>query len=297
MRVKANFRTNLEELFDEYAWKRFNKKRCIVSRIFSRRSKYYVDVRWRSIEFTHETKNFTERSEASNTTRGGEAIPAENSAIVSKDVVLYQTDYKNETPVDQEYTFSSTRVTTSSTTIELQDNYTTELTWKFEVKVPGNNVTAGVDASNTLSFSSMERESFESSTTWTVDTKIKVNSGYRAEAKVCVSERYSIADFKVETTMKIADGKDLPIAIRRVSDNEIVHVMVVPDLREVFHDIMKTNKNITSLEYWDESVQTAKKRYKIIMHMHGTCKSTSWKNQHVEVNSVKIGSNSVDDNE
>ena len=300
MSSEDKYRINLQDLFEEYAWRRFTARRSILSRLFSRRSKYYIDIRWGFIEFKHETTRFDERPDAVDTTPGEVSVSGESGAKsgspkVSKDVVLYRSDYENRTPMHQEYTFSSTRETTNSTTVELQESYTKGGECNIEISVPGDLVTVGAGLSGELSVSNTETESFTSTATWTVDTKIAVKSGHRAEATVHVSERNSIADFEVKTTMKITDGKELPIAIRRLSDDKIVHVVIVPDLLDVFYDLVEKNQNVQSSEYLDKSRKPNRKRHEVIMYTRGTCKSISWKNQHVEVHSKRISSYSSDD--
>lgn len=289
-----DFRVNLQDLFEEYAWKRFTARRSILSRIFSRRSKYYIDVRWGYIEFKHETTRFEERPDAVDGTPAEISVSGEGGAKgspkISKDVILYKSDYENKTPLDQEYNFSSTRETTNSTTVEFQECYTKGGECNIEISVPGDLVTVGAGLSGELSVTETESETFETTTSWTVDTKINVKKGHKAEAQVHVSERNSVADFEVKTTMKIVDGKELPIAIRRVSDDKIVHVVGVPDLQDVFFELEETNPNVETSEYIDNSRKTPRKRHNVIMYTRGTCKSISWKNQHVEVHSEKISS-------
>ena len=300
-------RVNLQDLFEEYAWKEFTKDWNIVKRVFRRRSKYYFGIRWELLEFKHETTKYDDRLEAVNATPGGVSISGESGAksgcpMVSNDVVLYQAEYKNKTPLKQEYTFSSTRQTTSSTTVELHETYTKGHECNIEISVPGDAVTVGAGLSGNLSVSNIDKESFESTTTWTVDTKVEVESGHRAEAKVYVSERNSIADFEVKTTMKIVDGKDLPIVIRRVSDDKIVYVTHVRYLEGVFWDLIqkdeedenkdKEPKKFQLSEYIDNSELWTGPlcRHEIITYTRGTCKSVSWRNQHVEVQSERMSS-------
>lgn len=301
MSTEDKFRINLQELFEDYAWRRFSARRNILSRIFSRRSKYYIDIRWGFVEFKHETTRFEERPDIVDRTPGGISVSDESGARgtpkISRDVVLYQSDYENKTPLDQEYTFSSTRETTNSTTVEFQESYTKGGECNIEISVPGDLVTVGAGLSGELSVTKTESETFETKTSWTVDTKVGVKRGHRAEAQVHVSERNSIADFEVKTTMKITDGKELPIAIRRLSDDKVVHVVVVPDLLDVFYDLEQNNQNVTKSEYLDKSRKTPRKRHNVILFTRGTCKSISFKNQHVEVNSKRISSYSCSDEE
>ena len=308
MSSKDTLRVNLQDLFEEYAWKKFTEDWNIIKRVFRRRSKYKIVIRWELLEFKHETTKFKDRLEAVNATPGGASISGKSGAecpMVSNDVVLYQAEYKNKTPLKQEYTFSSTRQTTSSTTVELHESYTMGHECNIEISVPGDVVTVGAGLSGNLSVSKIDQESFESTTTWTVDTKVEVESGHRAEAKVYVSERNSIADFEVKTTMKIVDGKDLPIVIRRVSDDKIVFVILLPDLEDVFGDLIKKDekdekdknkeekqKKFQSSKYIDNSElrSTPIYRHEIITCTRGTCKSVSWRNQQVEVQSERMSS-------
>ena len=140
MSSKDTLRVNLQDLFEEYAWKKFTEDWNIIKRVFRRRSKYKIVIRWELLEFKHETTKFKDRLKAVNATPGGASISGKSGAecpMVSNDVVLYQAEYKNKTPLKQEYTFSSTRQTTSSTTVELHESYTMGHECNIEISVPG----------------------------------------------------------------------------------------------------------------------------------------------------------------
>jgi hypothetical protein len=258
--------------------------------MFKRRSKFYIDVRWGYLDLKHETTRFDERLDSVDVTPAEISVSEETNVKrrpkASKDVILYQSDYENKTTMDQEYNFSSTRETKNSTTVELQESYFQGGKCNIEIKVPEYFFALGGE----LCVRKPKTETTETTTSWTVNTKINVQKGHKAEAKVHVSKQNSVADFEVKTTMKVIDGKELLIAIRRVSDNKLVHIVGVPDLLDVFYELVENNSNVESVEYLDTTRSTPRKRHKVILYSRGTCKCTLFANQHVEVHSERIPS-------
>lgn len=281
---------NIEEILKEYAWKRFVKTKRLFVRPFTRKCNYYVDINWGYLEFKHVTQRFDIRPDTTNTlpeeVESSSVSPGKQGVDKdgSKNVVLYKSKYENKTPLDQQYTFSTTRETKASCTVELQESYTKGADCNIEISVPGDIVTIGAGLSGELAVTKTKSESFEETITWEVNTQINVAIGHTAEATVFVSERNSMADFEVQTTMSLPDGKDMPIAIRRVSDDSIVYTDYVNDLAHVFTDVAENQDHIVKLEKSRDN-KRGQLRKNVIFTTHGTCKSVSWKNQDVNVQS------------
>lgn len=293
------FNLNLEEILEKYTWKRYKSDKGFIKNLFTRKSNYYVDIRWGYLEFTHKTTRFDIRPDVadmvpaeiatSSGSSGGKSAAKKSpsrSPGGSKEVILYKSDYENDTPLDQKYTFSTNRTTTTSTSIEFEETFTKGGEASIEISVPGDIVTVGAGLSGELTVTEKEGQTFEETLTWEVNTEINVAKGHKAEAVVVVSEKNSLADFEVKTTMSLPDGKDLPIAIRRRSDDAIEYVVIVNDLKAVFANYAEGRRNIEILQNPDEKRKMM--RHNVIFTTHGTCKSISWKNQHVEVHSVKF---------
>lgn len=298
-RDEQMFNVNLEEILEKYTWKRYKSDKGFIKNLFTRKSNYYVDIRWGYLEFSHKTTRFDIRPDAADMVpaeiatssrpsggKSGDKKSPSRSPGGSKEVILYKSDYVNDTPLEQKYTFSTTRTTTASTSIELEETFTKGGEASIEISVPGDIVTVGAGLSGELSVTETEGQTFEESLTWEVNTEINVDKGHKAEAVVVVSEKNSLADFEVKTTVSLPDGKDLPIAIRRRSDDAIEYVIIVNDLKAVFGSYAEGRNNIDLAQNPDEKRKMM--RYDVIFTTHGTCKSISWKNQHVEVHSEEL---------
>lgn len=298
-RDEQMFNVNLEEILEKYTWKRYKSDKGFIKNLFTRKSNYYVDIRWGYLEFSHKTTRFDIRPDAADMVpteiatssrpsggKSGDKKSPSRSPGGSKEVILYKSDYVNDTPLEQKYTFSTTRTTTASTSIELEETFTKGGEASIEISVPGDIVTVGAGLSGELSVTETEGQTFEESLTWEVNTEINVDKGHKAEAVVVVSEKNSLADFEVKTTVSLPDGKDLPIAIRRRSDDAIEYVIIVNDLKAVFGSYAEGRNNIDLVQNPDEKRKMM--RYDVIFTTHGTCKSISWKNQHVEVHSEAL---------
>ncbi|XP_060080813.1 uncharacterized protein LOC132560176 [Ylistrum balloti] len=285
---------NIEDIIKEYTWNRFRKSKHFLRRPFYRKSNYYIDINWGYLDFNHDTVRFDIRPESTSTlpeeiaSTSVESSPGKQSVDKdgSKNVVLYKSRYENKTPMDQQYTFSTTRETKASCNVEFQETYTKGAECNIEIKVPGDIVTIGAGLSGELAVTKTKSESFEETVTWEVNTQINVARGHTAEATVFVSERNSMADFEVKSTMSLPDGKDMPVAVRRISDDMVMYTDIINDLAPVFSEVAKKSQIVELVKSKDQ--KRGMLRSNVILTTHGTCKSISWKNQHVHVNSEQV---------
>ncbi|XP_033731124.1 uncharacterized protein LOC117320722 [Pecten maximus] len=295
------YSVNIEELIKDYTWNRFRKTKHLLRRPFIRKCNYYIDINWGYLEFKHDTVRFDIRPDGASTlpeevgTGSAQCSPSKQGVDKdgSKNVVLYKSKYENRTPRDQQYTFSTTRETKASCTVEFQESYTKGGECNVEIKVPGDIVTIGAGLSGELAVTKTKTETFEETITWQVNTQINVAQGHTAEATVFVSERNSVADFEVKTTMSLPDGKDMPVAVRRISDDSILYTDIINDLAYVFSEMSKKANNIVKLEK-SKDHKRGMLRSNVILTTHGTCKSVSWKNQNVNVRSKEVVNEEVE---
>ncbi|OWF46264.1 uncharacterized protein LOC110455971 [Mizuhopecten yessoensis] len=289
------YSVNLEKIINDYTWNRFRKTKHLLRRPFCRKSNYYIDINWGYADFKHDTVRFDIRPYSTIALPGeiatgsAEASPSKQQGVDkdgNKNVVLYKSKYENRTPLDQQYTFTTTRETKASCNVEFQETYTKGAECNIEIKVPGDIVTIGAGLSGELSVTKTKSETFEETITWEVNTQINVAKGHTAEATVVVSERNSMADFEVKSTMSLPDGKDMPVSVRRISDDAIVYTDIINDLAPVFSEVAKENPNVELVKWKDQ--KRGMLRSNVILTTHGTCKSVSWKNQNVHVNSTAI---------
>ena len=52
-----DYQVNLEELIEEYVWDCFQDDMGFISGIFNRKPKFYFDIRWGYLDFSHTTEN------------------------------------------------------------------------------------------------------------------------------------------------------------------------------------------------------------------------------------------------
>lgn len=292
------YSVNIEEILTDYTWKRFRMTKPFLRRPFLRKQNYYVDINWGYIDFKHETISFDVRPDSASTLLAEIASPGSSESPPSpskqqsvakdgsKNVVLYQSRYENRTPLDQQYTFTTTRETTASCTIEFQETYTKGAECNIELALPGDIVTIGAGLSGELSVTETKSESFEEKMSWEVNTQINVPKFHTAEATVFVSERNSMADFEVKTTMSLPDGKDMPISVRRRCDDVVVYTDIFNDFEHAFKVVANKFPNVELVDSKDE--KRGMLRSNVVLTTFGTCKSISWKNQFVQVNSKKV---------
>ena len=282
---------NIEDAIRRYAWKQYKSEIGLAKRIFHRKSKYDIDIRWGFVEFKHERKYFKLRPDKDDPLPVEVTSASENvgnpETREKPPVTLYTSEYENRTPMDQQYSFNTTRETTASTSIEFQESYTKGGECNIEISVPGDIVTVGAGLSGELSVTETEGQTFEETMSWQVDTQINVKKGHKAEATVKVFEKTSIADFEVETTVSIMEGKDLPVGIREIKTGKLVYTVPIPDLRFAFFELAEKNGELVKLVPVTDSTNNMK-RHNLILTTRGTCKSVSWKNQQVEVKSDPI---------
>ena len=184
--------------------------------------------------------------------------------------------------MDQQFSFGTNKETKTSTSIEFTESYTKGKELSIQISVPNDIVTAGAKLNQTLSVSKREGETFEETKSWHVDTLINVKKGHKAVATVKVSENASFADFEVETTLSIREGKDLKVGIRKIKTGKIVFIADICDLGHVFRGV--ANDDLVKLVTVTDSTRNMI-RHNIILKTRGTCKSVSWSTQQVEVRS------------
>ncbi|KAK3577262.1 hypothetical protein CHS0354_030547 [Potamilus streckersoni] len=263
---------NLKDCIEAYTWKRFREKEGFFKSLRVSKRKHYVDIRWGYLQFKHKTTRFEQRE---GTLSG---------ICQEQDVQLYVSDYENKTPTRQHYTFSATRETRASATVEVQENYTLEGHMNLEIDLAGfGKIGAGFNRS--LSVTNTSGETFEKALTWEVNTEVIVRPWHKAKASLCVYESNAVYDFEVKTTVSIPEGH-LPVAIRRKADDKIVWVLWITNITAIFdNDFMEVN-NIKVVEEHLSDVNRI--REDIELTTHGVCKMVSWKNQFVRVESDEL---------
>ncbi|KAL3846894.1 hypothetical protein ACJMK2_017846 [Sinanodonta woodiana] len=263
---------DLKSCIEQYAWKKFRENMGCCRSLLISKKKHYVDVRWGYLQFKHQTTRFEQRDE---TTSG---VPQQQN------VDLYISDYENKTSLTQQYTFSATRETRSSASVEVQDNYTLEGSMNLEIDLAGFGKLGG-GFSQSLSVTNTSGETFEKALGWEVNTEVRVKPWHKAKATLCVYQLNMVYDFEVKTTVSLTQGH-LPVAIRRNKDDKIVWVFWITKLPIIFDDKFRKRNNIVIVE--EHLTDVDRIRENVQFTTHGVCKIVSWTNQHVKVESKEM---------
>ncbi|KAK2150657.1 hypothetical protein LSH36_396g01015 [Paralvinella palmiformis] len=121
--------------------------------------------------------------------------------VTATDVnVLFETDFRNETSVGQEYTMKIEKTTKSSCTTEIENGVTkgVELTASLTI---GDVLEVGAGFSREVSLTKMEGETLETEVTWGAESTVAVPAGKKASAQMQVLEKQQSGEFVVLTTM------------------------------------------------------------------------------------------------
>ncbi|KAL4224442.1 hypothetical protein ACF0H5_017894 [Mactra antiquata] len=303
------FQVNLEEVISKYAWKAYLFNKNFAQKWFMKRSNYEFDIRWGYLDFKHETipekkENATkakgdtnDKAEEDKPTDGatGDEKTAEKSVVQTaieqltpavheakkKGVELYFSEYENRTLTTQTYKFTTTRQTTETTRIEMQENYTLGAQTNLSVNL-GEIVSFGGQLSASLSVTETKAQEYSKSLTWNIDTDIKVPRWNRAKATLYVYETPTTSSFEVKTTMRLPSGK-LPVSIRQVKDGKEVYVVWIQDLGALFDEDYKRKSGVRIEEETVERDGRMKIVNVVVLTTRGICRYVGFKNQHVEV--------------
>ncbi|KAL3846892.1 hypothetical protein ACJMK2_017844 [Sinanodonta woodiana] len=240
---------DLKNCIEQYAWKKFRENTGCFRSLLVSKNKHY-----------HET------------TSGVPEIQA---------VDLYKSDHEKKTSLTQQYTFSATRETRSSATVEVQDNYTLEGSMNLEIDLGGFGKLGG-GFSQSLSATKTSCETFEKALGWAVNTEVRVKPWHKAIASLRVYELNKVYDLEVKTTVSLPRGH-LPVATRSKKDDTIVWVFGITKLPVIFDEKFRRKSNIVIVEEHLRDVDRI--RENIELTTHGVCKIVSWTEQHVKVES------------
>lgn len=294
------YKVNLEELVSNYVWGKFKRNKNFIRKLFLRRADYQFDIRWGYVAFSHETNPEDENTPGpSGSTKPTEKSSKPESTTLSviqateqqvvpdmneankKNVQLYFSEYENKTKTTQVYKFTTTRQTTETTKLEMQENYTIGAKTNLSVNL-GKIVSLGAEVTGSLSVTETKAQEFSKSLTWSIDTEIKVPRWHKAEAKLLVYEIPTEANFVVKTTMSLPTGS-LPVSIIRIKDGKEVYVGWILDLKVLFDEAYRRRSTVKVFEKTIERNGRQKIVNMVELTTRGICRHIGFRNQHVEV--------------
>ena len=129
------------------------------------------------------------------------ASSAKPTDVIDTDVnALFETEFNNDTSVNQEYTMKIEKTTRSTLTTEIENGVTKgiELTASLSVC---DILEVGTGFSREVSLTKMEGETLEKEVTWGAESTVVVPAGKKASATMHVIEKQRSGEFAVLTHM------------------------------------------------------------------------------------------------
>ncbi|XP_005113192.2 uncharacterized protein LOC101858001 [Aplysia californica] len=149
--------------------------------------------------------------------------------LANPEFVSLDTQFSNDTAAAQTYKFRFEKQRRSTVNVSFQRGFTIGGKAKFSVGLP----LAGGEASLQYQVSKTEGETFEESLLMEATSDISVGPHSKYLAQIQLEEKKVLADFKVVMRMSMPQGR-APVYIRRKSDEELVNVYSVQNLKDVF---------------------------------------------------------------
>eukprot|EP00106_Octopus_bimaculoides_P001896 XP_014769338.1 PREDICTED: uncharacterized protein LOC106868423 isoform X2 [Octopus bimaculoides] len=262
---------DIQKLIQDYVWKEFTRDVCCIQGIFVRRSDFIIDIPWSFFEIYHRTVKFTPRSKLASGLRE------------QKQVVLFSTNFRNNTQKEQSYKLKTQRHTKATTTITCQRGYMvgccTNLYLKLQLPEKYSDCGVSAGLSGQLTVTRPPGETIEETYIWETDSDVVVEPNYLTEAKIMLTEDEMVADFEVRSTLRMPSG-EAPVTIRRKKDMEIQGIVMITDLSDVFADC---NVSIIEVTAGDRKIT-----YHIEITTIGILQSIRWRNQRILLESHPI---------
>ena len=126
---------------------------------------------------------------------------AKTTDVIDTDVnALFETEFNNDTSVNQEYTMKIEKTTRSSLSTQIENGVTKgiELTASLSVY---DILEVGTGFSREVSLTKMEGETLEKEVTWGAVSKVVVPAGKKASATMHVIEKQRSGEFAILTSM------------------------------------------------------------------------------------------------
>lgn len=248
---------DVHEVIKDKAWKNFVYSYKFYQRSCIRRKDYVIEVPDNYFVFEQIEQSITPRKHRAHvatapSSGNNNAGPSEQAvASTNKDslegkvpsqratnpeVISIDTEFANDTAKTQTYEFRFEKTRTTSVEVSYQKGFTVGTRASFSIGVPKilGDGSIGLETETQYEVSKSEGQTFEESMTLEATSSIVVGPKSCYVAKVQLEERSVHADFVVRTRM-IMPQKRAPIYIRRKSDNEIISVYSLRNLKDVFN--------------------------------------------------------------
>ena len=260
------YEVNLSDLVEQYVWRRYKEDMSFLRRLFFSKKFHYIDIRWGYAKFEHTT------------TRSNVELP-ETTKETTLD--LYSSEYENETTGKQTYTFSTSRQTTATTSIQFQDSYKIGAKTNLEVNLASFGKIGG-EVSGEMSVTDTRGEEYSVVQTWNINTNVDVEKKTRAIAVLELKAINRITNFEVKTVVSLPKG-NLPVSIRKRTDDRIVKTYWITNLNAIFpSEFLKRAKDIIEIKKVPVP-GTGAPDIQVVLTTRGVLKRVMGKEQRVQV--------------
>ncbi|XP_005104813.2 uncharacterized protein LOC101857663 [Aplysia californica] len=264
---KDNYTVDLNKLLCDRAWMRYKNTLHPLRRLFTNRKSFTIEVQDKHFVFEkleqtiepldsrlHLKKNGRNENSKGDKASKDESLLAgkvsEKRPLTNPEFVSLDTQFSNDTAAPQTYKFRFEKQRRSRVTVSFQRGFTLGGKAKFTVGLP----LAGAEASLQYQVTKSEGETFEESLLMEATSDISVGPHSKYLAQIQLEERKVLADFKVVMRMSMPQG-EVPIHIRRKSDDELLFVYYIENLKDLFlHGAVPCAKEVKTES--GESVQS-----------------------------------------
>lgn len=196
---------------------------------------------------------------------------------------LFSTTFRNNTDVEQEYSFRTERCTRSIAEIEIQKGVTLSKEFAIKLALPNSLLEANAGFKHELALSSSSRQSTEEELAWGVDTRITVAPKHSASAEVKIVEEQMSCNFRLLTTMS---GRIRVLFLDTTRENALIKYLE-GDLGTVIEEFLcnrvPKETNAEKLpNIWTESSKSGQRV--LFIETCGRCQFRFGIHQDVEVN-------------
>ena len=164
------------------------------------------NINWKRVHFNHSEPEFVDH----------ERPPKPKSQV------LFRTFFSNRTGEDQEYSFRTSRVTSSTCDVVVEQCYTVGYEMNISLKTPCEVFEANAGFHREMSLTNAHGQSVQEQLSWEVDSQIKVPKNNKTTAELVISEDQYAGNFTLTSDIS---GKILVTVTNTKDNNSLVKVI------------------------------------------------------------------------
>ena len=188
---------------------------------------YSID--WKKVRFVHGKPKYLDHNK---------------SAPQPTTQVLFRTFFTNRTGEDQDYSFRTSRVTSSTCDVVMQRCYTVGSEMNISVQTPGEVLKANAGFSKELSLTNALTKSIQKTLTWEVDSQIKVPSGVQTTAELIVNELELTDKFTISTDV----SGEILVTVTNTNDNNSLLDVLEANIVEIIRNMKDKEESLDNFQ-------------------------------------------------